>query len=435
MALLHDPIAPHIYDTASETRKMKIMVYSHDAFGLGNIRRMLAICEHLLRSIPALSILVVSGSPALHSLRLPPGLDYIKLPCIGRDQAGELSVRYLHTDMNSMVKLRSDLILTATENFQPDLLLVDKKPDGIEGELKATLSYLKSSLPRTKLVLLLRDILDRPSSTIAQWNRHRYYELIDRLYDQVWVVGTAEIFDVSQEYCFPLSVQEKVKFCGYIYREAGLKSRSALRYELQVRPHEFLVLVTPGGGGDGYHLVETYLTGLGNRPFDPSTKSLIIFGSEMSESERSQLTAQASAYPQVQLLEFTDDMLSYMAAADVVVAMGGYNTVGEILSTRKRAIVVPRIKPAEEQLIRAERMTALNLFKMIHPHELDSSQLIAAVQTEIDRLHIPFMPRLDMGGLSRIASYTLSLLPPTIPNVVALNPHSLKPSCLIPTAL
>ena len=59
---------------------MKLMVYSHDAFGLGNIRRMLAICQYLLRTLPNVSILVVSGSPALHTLSLPEGLDYIKLP-------------------------------------------------------------------------------------------------------------------------------------------------------------------------------------------------------------------------------------------------------------------------------------------------------------------------------------------------------------------
>ncbi len=48
---------------------MKLMVYSHDAFGLGNMRRMLAICEHLLQEIPGLSILLLSGSPMLQGFR------------------------------------------------------------------------------------------------------------------------------------------------------------------------------------------------------------------------------------------------------------------------------------------------------------------------------------------------------------------------------
>ena len=48
--------------------------------------------------------------------------------------------------------------------------------------------------------------------------------------------------------------------------------------------------------------------------------------------------------------DFSDDMMSLMAAADVVLAMGGYNTVCELLTLRKRALLVPRVKPGVEQL-------------------------------------------------------------------------------------
>ncbi|NJM61660.1 MAG: glycosyltransferase, partial [Oscillatoriales cyanobacterium RU_3_3] len=122
------------------------MVYSHDAFGLGNIRRMLTICEHLLSSISDLSILVVSGSPMLQSFRLPPRLDYIKIPCLNRGKTGEIAVKYLQTEIGETVKLRSDLILMAAMNFKPDAILVDKKPYGIKNELVTTLKFLKKHL-------------------------------------------------------------------------------------------------------------------------------------------------------------------------------------------------------------------------------------------------------------------------------------------------
>jgi len=63
----------------------RLLVYSHDTFGLGNIRRMLCICEYLLEALPTLSILLVSGSPMVHSFRIPRRLDYIKLPCLRPD--------------------------------------------------------------------------------------------------------------------------------------------------------------------------------------------------------------------------------------------------------------------------------------------------------------------------------------------------------------
>ena len=40
----------------------KILVYSHDTFGLGNIRRMLVIVQKIAESIEAVSILAVSGA-------------------------------------------------------------------------------------------------------------------------------------------------------------------------------------------------------------------------------------------------------------------------------------------------------------------------------------------------------------------------------------
>ena len=112
---------------------MRLMVYSHDTFGLGNIRRMLAICTHLHATIPDLSILILSGSPMLHSFRVLQGIDYIKLPCLKRTEQGNLGVRFLDLDLEQIVRLRRELILSTAVSFQPDVVLVDKKPEGLAG--------------------------------------------------------------------------------------------------------------------------------------------------------------------------------------------------------------------------------------------------------------------------------------------------------------
>lgn len=391
---------------------MRLMVYSHDTFGLGNIRRMLAICTHLLDTIPNLSILLVSGSPMLQSFRLPQGLDYIKLPCVNRGESGQLSAKYLSTDVNQILQLRADLILSAALNFKPDLFLVDKKPEGLRFELTDTLNYLKTYLPQTKIVLLLRDILDHPNQTIQEWQENRYYDAIELFYDRVLVVGMPEVFDLCQEYNFPDAVAHKVQYCGYIRKEPGLKSRHTLRQELALQPDESLVLITPGGGEDGYRLVETYLNGFDQIDVcNPKIRSLIICGSEMPVQQRERCYQMATGNPRVQVLEFTDDLMSYIEAADLVVCMSGYNTVSEVLSLAKPAIVVPRIKPAQEQLIRAERMAAMGLLHIIHPHDLSSENLSQAVlnQLSCDSFK-PIAPKLDLEGLPRIAQYISNLL-------------------------
>ncbi|MDM9385410.1 glycosyltransferase [Chlorogloeopsis sp. ULAP01] len=391
---------------------MRLMVYSHDGFGLGNIRRMLAICTHLLDSIPELSILVVSGSPMLHSFRLPRRLDYIKLPCLNRGISGEFTAKYLGTATDETVKLRSQLILSAIANFKPDVFLVDKKPYGIRNELQATVEYLKTELPETPLILLLRDILDHPEVTIPEWHKHGYHEAIVKFYDHVLVVGTPEIFDIRKEYKLPPKVAQKVQFCGYIRKELGRKGPNFVRNELRLSPDEQLVLVTPGGGEDGYNLVDTYLSSLALLPASRKLRSMIVFGPEMPSRDQAALEWKAFSYPGVQICEFTDDLMSYVAAADAVVAMGGYNTICEILSVGKPAVIVPRVKPSQEQWIRAEHLAKLGVMTAIHPDHLTPDVLLESV---LQQLNTPphkkiSTPIIDLSALPKISQYICTLL-------------------------
>lgn len=390
----------------------RLMVYSHDTFGLGNIRRTLSICKHLSDCIPDISILVVSGSPMVHSFRLPRRLDYVKLPCLRRTECEGYSVKYLGTEIDEMMKLRSDLILATAANFKPDILMVDKKPYGVKNELQATLSYLKRCLPDTRQVLILRDILDSPEATIKVWEKNGYDEVIRSYYDLVLVLGVPEIFDPRKEYLFPASVSEKVRFCGYIRREAGRRGRDLLRKELQIN-EEKLILVTAGGGEDGCRLIETYVAGLEELPPVHNIRSLIICGPEMPQSQRKRLYEATARYHQVMVSEFTDDLMSYMDAADLVVSMGGYNTVCEILSHNKRAVVVPRTKPVEEQWMRAERMARLGFFRAIHPDHLTPQGLMGAVLDELDFGDSRSLLQPDLGALPKIADCVLTLLSET----------------------
>jgi len=98
--------------------------------------------------------------------------------------------------------------------------------------------------------------------------------------------------------------------------------------------------------------------------------------------------------------------------ADVVVAMGGYNTVCELLTLRKRAVLVPRVKPGQEQCIRAERMAALGLLRMLHPDRLTPARLVEATQAELEGLarhtRVPELRMLD--GLGRVTSAIFGLI-------------------------
>jgi predicted glycosyltransferase len=396
----------------------RILVYSHDTFGLGNIRRMLAICEHLTGTNPELDVLILSGSPLLNAFRIPPRIDYVKLPCLARSASGHYGTKFLRLEYPDLLRMRSNIILNTALDFAPDLVLVDKKPLGIDSELEPCLKLLQRRL-NPQFVLLLRDILDSPEATIPVWDKHGYHDLIAEFYHRILVVGDPLVFDAIEEYRFPTASAEMTRYCGYLTREVRTESTNVLRHRLGLNTGP-LVLVAAGGGEDGFKLISTYVRGLRERTSPAPHSSIIFCGPEMPIAQRREIQAIAAGLPKVTLDDFTNDMMSYVGAADLVIAMGGYNTVCELLSAGKPALIVPRVEPVREQLVRAEAMSALGLLSFLHPHEITPALLNRRV-TELLR-SLPqaceASQSLNMGGLEGVAAEVNALLAP--PSTAAL---------------
>lgn len=399
----------------------RILVYSHDTFGLGNIRRMLTIAQHLAESDPDVSVLIVSGSPMLHAFRIPPRVDYVKLPCLSRTLKGSYSVKFLDMPFEDTIRLRSNLLVSALLDFAPDVVVVDKKPFGVSNELAPALELLQRRGSKTKLVLLLRDILDSPEATCAVWQKNRYFDAIEEFYDQVLVVGSRDLFDITKEYAFPAAAADKVRFCGYLRRQRSAVGREQQRARLGVG-EERLVLVTPGGGEDGTRLVAGHIEAWPDVAARTNAKSLVVCGPEMAQAQREAMHAAAAGLPGLTIRDFSDDMIGLMDAADVVVSMSGYNTVCELLTLKKRSILVPRVKPVQEQLVRAERLAHLGLARMLHPDALNARSLADALTEELDctNVHQRGLYQIDMDGLARIGAAVADLFEPAqVSNEVA----------------
>ena len=60
--------------------KLKVVLYSHDTFGLGHLRRNLAIAGKLLDCDGRFSVRLLTGSPVIRDWHLPPGLRVQPLP-------------------------------------------------------------------------------------------------------------------------------------------------------------------------------------------------------------------------------------------------------------------------------------------------------------------------------------------------------------------
>lgn len=356
----------------------RLLMYGHDTYGLGHLRRNLTIAAKLVRERPDLSILLLTGSPAVQHFTLPPNVDYVKLPAVIKVADDDYHARTLRMRPAEIVQMRAALIRETVANFVPDVVLVDHAPIGMKGELLQALEDVRQRRPRARVVLGLRDIIDEPERVRTAWAEHDIHHILERYYDAILVYGVPEVLDVVAAYHLQPLVAAKTQYCGYLPRVRSIAAPAAAPAGL-LGESERLVLVTAGGGGDGYRLLRTYLAGLDVPEAPEHVASVLITGPFMPSAERAELEALASRHAGVRLMEFTNDMLGLMQAADLVVCMGGFNTLCEVLSVGARAVVVPRAEPRREQLLRATAFDKLGLLSMLHPDSLTPTTLAERV--------------------------------------------------------
>jgi predicted glycosyltransferase len=351
----------------------RVLMYSHDSFGLGHLRRCRAIAHSLVEADSSVSVLILSGSPIIGSFDFRSRVDFVRIPGVIKLRNGEYVSLSLHIDIEETLAMRSSIIRHTADIFDPDLLIVDKEPLGLRGEVRPTLDLLRER--GTPLILGLRDVMDDPTALETEWERKNAVPALTEYYDELWVYGLPQICDPLAGIDLPASVRHRMVYTGYLGREL---SSTAANHEVRDLDDDFL-LVTAGGGGDGDELIDWVLAAYEN---DPGTLSpaLVVYGPFMMPEHQAAYDVRASRLPKVRAITFDAHLEALMARAKGVVAMGGYNTFCEILSFDKPALILPRTVPRLEQYIRAQRAAELGLVTMLADENArDPAKMAAAL--------------------------------------------------------
>jgi predicted glycosyltransferase len=285
------------------------------------------------------------------------------------------------------------MILALARRVKPDLLVVDNVPAGLNGELLPTLRHLRESGESGRLVLGLRDVVDGARRVRSTWARDGHFDLLDDVYDLVVVYGDPSVYDVVERYGFSDRAAAKTRYVGYLPRDAEAQP--------QERNGRLRLLATAGGGGDGFDLLMTVLEARRRCPRELDLDCQIVTGPFMPVGDSERLRRASEGLEGVRVVDFHPDLTSVMASADVVVSMAGYNSICEILSLGRRAVVVPRVRPRREQLIRASALASRGLVRMIRPESLTPQTLAAEVTAVLRDPPARALPRFD--GLSALA--------------------------------
>jgi predicted glycosyltransferase len=374
-------------------------MHSHDTYGLGHIRRSMAIASQLLG--PRVNILILTGSPVAGRFSFPEQIDFVRIPGMIKRTNEEYLPLSIKINARHALDIRKSIITATVKSFQPQLFIVDKEALGLKREVLPALQWLRRCRPGTRTILGLRDIMDDAQTTRLEWQEKGVYQVLEELYSEIWVYGNRGLYDPIREYGIADEVSSKIHFTGYIPRKVPApESVQNVRKEHGLQEGEKLVVVTTGGGGDGFGVMDTYLRMLESAPAPAPFKSILITGPFMPKAERKNIHKRSRKLG-VRMYHFYRQMEKIFAAADVVVSMGGYNTLCEILSQGTLSLVIPRETPRKEQLIRAQTFNRQQLTDYI-PWDGLSPGLMWAKLTRLltdSGAHRDAIARFDFTGI------------------------------------
>ncbi len=375
---------------------LRALFITNECAGLGHLRRSINLARAVTEIDPDATALVVTGSSALGSFELPKRVDTVKLPVFRREADGTLYAATLGVDMPMIESLRSEILLSTAAAFDPDVVVVDKTPLGLRGELVPMLEELRRR-GRARIVLGLRNVEDDPARVRAAWSEANTLSAVERYYDCAVVYGPDNTTGDALSCLGGRPMPVPVTHVGFV----GNSPASTPPDDL---PDGYL-LVTVGGGSDGHELIDAVLDSDRYAPLP--FPIVIVTGPLMPSDQVTRLSNRCDGL-HIRLFEFRHDMAQVLAGARAVVTMGGYNTISEVLQTGVPALVIPRVRPSAEQLIRANDLVARGLADMLHPDSITPQRVWHAVQQTVARPRRP-IDRTDYRGAERTAELLVGL--------------------------
>ena len=401
------------------TVPLRVALYSHDAKGLGHLRRNLALAHHLARALPGLTGrdvtgLVITGLAPGQEHRLPDGFDWLVLPGVKKAEGTYLPQR-LRITREDLSLVRSALLSGVLTTFTPDLLIIDRHPYGVHQELREPLARLRQANPGARVVLGLREVLDTPATVQREWEELGEADTLRRLIDEVWVYGDSSVRDLNATGEAPAALEERMRYTGYLAhgRDAAEATHGSEASEALAGNAEAagaFILTTAGGGSDGVHLLRAAAAAR----VPDGYRHVVVTGPQL-DAARFHQVAQAAG-PRTIVRRSWPGMSHHIRQAAAIISMGGYNTVSEILASETPALLVPRETPRLEQFIRATALKDAGAIDLLRVANLSAAALedwlteLLSDQDAGARSQLAGRRRLRLDGLETVPLLAAELL-------------------------
>lgn len=368
----------------------RVLIYVQHLMGVGHVFRIMRIAEALL--VKGLKVHIAYGGERFQSLQSY-GADIHFLPPI---RAGEGGFGQL-TDSNgcpvseTYKDSRRDLLLDIFNRICPDVLITETFPFGrwqMHFELIPLMELAKRRRQKILIISSIRDILQEDINI----ERNRYtVDLINTFFDAVLVHGDDNL--VRLEHTFPLAnqIKEKIRYTGIVAQPIGPQHRRNSRYD---------VVVSVGGGVQGRDLL---LSAAASKEISSLRNSRWCFIAGLRFNGDALEELAKLNQKNIFIENFSDNFSQFISDSEVSLSRAGYNTVSDVLSLGKRAVIVPLSFRSEmEQIRRAEILASEHLVETVKHDEATPEAIAFAIDRVIAK-PVPDRSHLNIRGAENSA--------------------------------
>ncbi len=383
---------------------MKIIQYCQHVLGIGHLFRSLEIC----RALGGHDVILVTGGPQADT-DLPGHVRQVRLSDLQMNfEFKGLYSSQKNATLDQIKAQRQKRLFDLFKKEKPDVFLVELYPFGRKAfrfELDPVLQAIGDHrLPACRVVCSVRDILVEKED--AAKHEARAVSTLNRYFDAVLVHADPHLAQISETFNRFNEIKIPVVYTGYIARKPAPDAAEKMRRRLQIGPDESLILASAGGGNVGAPLLEAVICAFDRLRVKHRPYLKVFTGPYVDPGEFNRLKRLAGK--DVEINKFTPDFLAYMAAADLSVSMGGYNTTMNILATGVSALVWPFPQNREQQM-RAARLDQMGILKVVADQDLDPdrlAELMARGVAAAERSPV----KIDLNGAAKTAAWIESRL-------------------------
>jgi predicted glycosyltransferase len=346
---------------------MKIVVYCQHVLGVGHLFRTIEICK----AMAGHEVILAIGGPRIET-KLPDHVSIIQLPYLQMDAEFKgLFGSDKTASLDQIKKKRKKKLLALIKKERPHIFLLELYPFGRKAfrfELDPVIEEIRSRpSPRCGVISSVRDILVEKDN--QQKHEGRVLETLNHYFDAVLIHSDPKVITFNETFLRFAEINIPVVYTGYIAPKPPDSIRGSIRNQLGIKEEEKLIVASAGGGSVGKPLLEAVIQAFSLLKIKTGVHLRVYTGPFISGNDFAALKRIKNMARSVHIEKFTADFLSFLAAADLSISMGGYNTTMNILTSGVPALVWPFAQNREQRL-RAKRLADLGALKLINDQDL-----------------------------------------------------------------